>query len=560
MKKNFIAKMSILLACIMLICVSLTGCFGSGGDNSDPTPKEYTIQYSDDAGIHTLTVTEGKLYSLESVPYKFGYEFLGLYDAQTGGTQYVGADGGSLSPYNDKADKVLYPQFKPIDYTVILDYGNATVTGERSLTVAYNATLPELPKNLTLEHNEFTGWYTEAGGKGTQVADAYGNLPVVSVLNEENFKLDDSKRVYLYAGFELEKYTVTFIFDNDMPSEEVEVPYNTPISQVVSKTRNDKKEAGLTWSKSKTGEVFNGNVTDDIVLYVQEWAPVIELNGNGADVTPIVARAGSTISLPTPTKPLAKFLRWEDENGQEKDISTMPTESMTLNAVWQAKIEFDENGGTDVDDISKPAGESISLPTPTKEGYLFAGWYTAQKEQYARKTMPSAGIALKAGWYEIKTETIVKIPSTNVIFMNLTKPSTDNCYNGLSTEQLLDVWANGLEFKFGPNYGVYGATITIEWHFKAQRIDNSSNLIKDKMHFEFYSEKRISSSTLLSSHIIDIDNSAYKDYNFTSTHTISDSLYMFWFCNEPASGYSNNACIKDFYYTIHYPNTSNLYL
>ena len=85
MKKSFIAKMSVLLASIMLVCVSLTGCFGSGGDNSDPTPKEYTIQYSDDAGTHTLTVTEGTPYSLESVPYKYGYEFLGLYDAQTGG-------------------------------------------------------------------------------------------------------------------------------------------------------------------------------------------------------------------------------------------------------------------------------------------------------------------------------------------------------------------------------------------------------------------------------------------------------------------------------------------
>ena len=401
MKKSVIIKTGIFFASMILICVVLMGCsfFNS-------TPKNYTIQYSDEAGTHTLTVTEGMPYSLENIPYKYGYEFLGLYDAQTGGTQYVGATGASLAPYKDKENKVLFPQFKPIDYTVILNYGEATITGERSFTVAYGTTLPELPRNLVLEHNKFTGWYTEAEEKGTQIADTYGNLPLVSVLNEENFKLDESKRIYLYAGFSLETYTVTFCFDEGLPSEKVAVLYNTPISQIVPKTRNSKKKAGLSWSKSQGGEAFTGNITEDMVLYVKEWAPVIELNGNGADVIPLVAKAGSTISLPAPTKPVAKFLHWEDENGKIQNITKMPSTSMKPDAVWQAKIEFDENGGTDVDDISESAGQSITLPMPEKDGYIFAGWYTADKEEYTQTKMPSTGIALKAGWYKAKEKTV----------------------------------------------------------------------------------------------------------------------------------------------------------
>ncbi len=407
MKHKFFQNLSLFCMVVMVASLLLTGCFGlEEGD------KEYTIQYSDDAGIHLITVKKGSPYSLESIPYRFGYEFLGLFSAQTDGTQYVGADGASLSTYNEKKNIVLFPHFKPIDYTVVLDYGDATVTGDRSFTVPYNTELPELPHDLTLVHSVFKGWYTEADGNGTQISDKYGNLPVVSVLNESNFKLNETKRVILYAAFDLQTYAVTFHFDGDLPTETVQVPYGTPIDKVVPKTRNNKKQAGLVWTRDADGaNEFHGEVTGAMELYVKEWAPVIELNG--ADIPPIVARAGSSVILPEPTKPLAKFLRWETADGETASYSAMPAESVTLNAVWQGKIEFDENGGTGVTDISKAAGESVNLPAPEKEGYIFAGWYTADKELYTATKMPSEGIALKAGWYK-KSEKSITLIDNNV--------------------------------------------------------------------------------------------------------------------------------------------------
>ncbi len=48
---------AILISCMAL----LSGCslFGGGGDadNTTPTPKEYTIQYTDDIGTQQITVT-----------------------------------------------------------------------------------------------------------------------------------------------------------------------------------------------------------------------------------------------------------------------------------------------------------------------------------------------------------------------------------------------------------------------------------------------------------------------------------------------------------------------
>ncbi len=404
--------------CAVLAMLFFCTAFFAGCDNTLDDAKEYTIQYTDDSGTHQITVTSGMPYSLDVIPQKTGYVFTGLYDAEVGGTQYVSANGASVSPFTDKKNMVLFPQFKAKDYTVILDYQGSAVTGGRQFTVPYGSSLPELPKNLTGEHKVFSGWYTKANCEGVQVADAYGLIPVVSVLNDTNFDLS-GEYVYLYAGFEGEKFTVTCCFETGMDTEELQIEYGTPVSQIVPKTRVN-GNAPLTWSKTQDGEAWNGKVESDMVLYALEYAPVIELDSNGGGkVNPVVARAGATISLPTPTKDMSKFAYWEDMQGNKYTSTTMPSKSISLKAVWQAKLVFDENGGSDVDDISVTAGEKITLPTPEREGFIFAGWYTTEKEQYTSTTMPSTGVKLKAGWYKSKEKTKIVVNSSENIEWNL---------------------------------------------------------------------------------------------------------------------------------------------
>ena len=120
-------------------------------------PKEYVIQYTDDSGTYKLTVTDGMPFTLDVVPTKEGYKFIGLFDAEVGGTQYVSASGASLAPFTDGKNMVLFPQFKANDYSVILDYQGAQVPGQREFTVAYGDRLPELPVNLQGAHKTFVG-------------------------------------------------------------------------------------------------------------------------------------------------------------------------------------------------------------------------------------------------------------------------------------------------------------------------------------------------------------------------------------------------------------------
>ena len=192
---------------VIMLCIMLSACDAFGGNKEEAAPTTYTIQYTDDEGSHTITVKDGDPYSLETVPTRDGYTFDGLFDAEVGGTKFVSASGASLAVFSEKKNIVLFAHFTPNQYTIALDFQGAEVIGSRQFTVGFGQPIPELPKGLTLEHSKFTGWYTEPNGQGSQIADQYGNKPVVSVLNNTNFDLSN-ELIYLYAGFEADTYTV----------------------------------------------------------------------------------------------------------------------------------------------------------------------------------------------------------------------------------------------------------------------------------------------------------------------------------------------------------------
>ena len=561
MNKKSVNSIGIVLLIWMFCLVLLSSCglFGSGGndDGGQPALKEYTIQYTDDIGTHTLTVIDGATYSLEVLPERTGYNFLGLFDAEVGGTQYVNAKGTSLAPFTDKKNLVLFPQYKAKEYTLVLDYQGAAVMGERSYTVKYDGKLPELPKNLVLEHSVFMGWFTEENCGGIQVADAYGLIPDKSTVDEKIFDIgNEGEYLYLYAGFGVEKFTVMFNFGSGIPAEEIEVEYNTPISEVVPSTRNEDGFAVLSWSKTQSGsQIFTGNVTDDLVLYAIDWAPVIEFNTNGGKkVTPIVAKAGSTLSLPQAERENYKFLYWEDVNGKQTDITKMPAESMLLKAVWQAMLVFDENGGTAVKDISQAAGTSITLPTPEKKGFIFAGWYSEDKVKYTTTSMPTESVVLKAGWY--KAENI----KLTVIENDMDKKVIDDD-NKLTTKKrkkidLSEIMPNipeeGVEisytihFRWGNTYQNYSATGTLALYDGGEF--NSS--------FEL-SRKKLSHGNGEDSYLSD---------SFSGTATIYNNILYLYYAGEGKGkwglngAYGYDVAFYDINIELSYPDTSNLYL
>ena len=536
-----IRVVGLIMAIVSLFSVFAVGC----GDGSG---TECYIQYTDDEGVHQITVTNGSFYSLDSIPQREGYEFLGLFDKAEGGTQYVGANGSSLDIYMGKKSMTLYPQFRVREYTVILDFQGAEVTGSRQFSVPYGASLPELPKNLTLEHSTFSGWYTMENCGGVQVADNFGLIPVSSVLNGKNFDLS-GEYVYLYAGFEIEKYDVTLNFGDGLPAETIKVGYNTPIKNIIYKTRSADGKAVYSWSESETDEtkLFTGRVTKGMELYAVEWANVIDFDTDGGkEIAPIIERYGAGITLPTPTRDMYKFVCWE-KDGTSVNFVTMPAEGMTLKAVWNAKLIFDSNGGQEIDPISEKAGTSIKLPSPEKEGYIFAGWYTADKDKYESTVMPSVSAQLKAGWYKAKEQTKIYIPSDDYEYAE--GSSEPNI-------QVIDMK------KIDPDADFSGkTTIKLHIHFKSHHYASGMGYSGyTNLNYGIYSESKRSDSTTLFKKIFEHNNlQVYQTRDFDATIDVKDGVFYIIYDKATQSAFRDVA-IADYYIVYKYPDTSKLYL
>ncbi len=130
----------------------------------------------------------------------------------------------------------------------------------------------------------------------------------------------------------------------------------------------------------------------------------------GSNVATIVAEAGSEIAAPTaPTKEGYNFLGWYLGN-VEYTFSIMPETNITLVAKWEEiviptleyTITLDVNGGAALDQasITAEAGTPIELPTPTRDGYNFLGWYNGEVK-FEEAVMPEANVTLVANWEEI---------------------------------------------------------------------------------------------------------------------------------------------------------------
>jgi len=532
--------LAILLVFLSATCILVACNKDNEGDNMPPAT--YTIQYVDDSGTHNISVSTGELYSLDSIPSKKGYEFIGLFDAEQGGTQYVHSNGSAIAAFTDNRNLVLYPQFKPKEYTLVLDYGQAAVTGSRQIKVNYGQTLPDLPINLTVENKNFAGWYTQADKKGTQIADKFGLIPQNSILTEETFDLSDTRGfVYLYAGFKGEEFTVRFYYGNDPTPEEVLVEYGTYISEVITTRRVDGK-AAISWTKaSGSDEVFTGKVEGEMILYAYEYAPVIEFNANGGNsVNPIIAKSGSSITLPTPTRENYKFAGWYTSGGSKYTSTLMGTESVSLTARWNPILIFNTNGGTEVDDISAEVGTRITLPKTEKDGFMFAGWYTEQGQEYTATSMPQNSIKLVAKYWKVEIKKYVIIDDSKQASNSITSPSMDRGCNTLDVSEIYNVGVRNVRIKVQYKSKRVGATSSsphfqyMNWYY--------TNTASDAYLVWTYSDRHIDSEW----------------HTFTQSTELTLKSNKFYICLYNSASHAYGYWIN-FWVEIEYPDMSKLY-
>ena len=117
----------------------------------------------------------------------------------------------------------------------------------------------------------------------------------------------------------------------------------------------------------------------------QEYTVTFDANGGSVNPSSATTKDGKLESLPTPTRGGYDFLGWytEKDGGEKVITDTVFTKDTTIYAHWQKQaaqeytVTFDANGGSVTPSGSSTKdGKLESLPTPTRGGYDFLGWYT----------------------------------------------------------------------------------------------------------------------------------------------------------------------------------------
>ncbi len=431
MRKSFRAIKKSVVVCLLTVSMLLSGCEISFTDWFKPKPSDeaedtvYTLQYTDDTGIHQILVEDGALYSLETLPQRTGYDFVGLFDAEVGGTQYVSAAGASLAPYSDKKNMVLYPRFKPKEYTFYLNYGESSTSGVPYVKADYGSILYGLPTYLQASEvsKEFCGWYTQSGGGGIQVATASGSIAGNALVQEPLIDVDEPT-AELFAYFAVKVFTVSFYSqDGEMLLATMQLPYGANVNDAAKDVMQNNK-AVLSWSTIRNGTPFTGIIDHDMSFYARELGIRVTFDADGGSSVAAIdlSEDEALTSLPDCTRSGYSFVGWYDANGNLCEDGYKPSGNTTLTARWRANqytATLKAEGGSVGQTVySVTFGTKYQLPVPTRTGYDFCGWYSGDTQ------MTDANGASLTKWYSTYNETLYarwQLKETETVYVSLNR-------------------------------------------------------------------------------------------------------------------------------------------
>ncbi len=332
----------------------------------------------------------------------------------------------SIDAYKDSACWSAFTNFKPL-YNLKLANGSAV----DSVEVMYGDTLPEPVKEGFL----FDGWYTADStnftttsgicadtlyahwqkiytvvlidGANVQNLESYSREHLLPTPTKADYTFKGwynadgklftapifTQDTVLYAQWQQNTHTLTLI-DGDsvahLTASNGHVTLPTPAKSYYS---------FVGWFTADSVQfTANSALTTDTTLYAhwQKHAYVIALV-DGSSVSTIEVNDGK-ISLPAPTKSDYSFDGWYNADSVAFTNNSKLYSDTIIYAHWTQNvysiIYFDGAKAT----TKKVSNGHYTLLTPTKAGYTFQGWYTADSVQFTTDSLLSANIILYAHW------------------------------------------------------------------------------------------------------------------------------------------------------------------
>lgn len=327
------------------------------------TNPTYTITYNANGG-HVSSVTQSVKYEGNCVlltPTRDGYDFVGWY-----------YDGSKITSgkWLINRDVTLVAQWAPKTYQIVYLL-------ENGVNHVSNPTTYETGMTFTLFDPSKTG-YAFLGWTGNGISTPTKNLQI---------KSSDYGDKTFTANWSTNTYDVTFNADGGQCSTQTaKYTYDSFVTLPVP-TRTDYDFVG--WYNGIT-KVENGTwkIADNCTLTakweLKRFSINYELNGGeNNSLNPNAYTKETEVTLFDPTRTGYSFIGWTTD-GISTPTKTIKIEkgsvgTKTFTANWEANTYtaiFDKNGGVcDIETQDFIFDESCSLPTPTRIGYTFEGWY-----------------------------------------------------------------------------------------------------------------------------------------------------------------------------------------
>ena len=280
------------------------------------------------------------------------------------------------------------------------------------------------------------GWYTEDFGQGTKVGGAGASF---------TFPAEDTT---YYAN-----WSPNYIVAYDANGGTVSLAYDTYAGTALTlptPTNGAKTFEG--WYTEAEGGTKVGTAGDsyiptaNIQLFAQ-WSEniLVTFDGNGgtADTNSDTYDHVNPITLPSATWAGHQFNGWYTEaTGGTKvgdaGANYAPTEPTTLHAQWTAyTVSFDGNGATNPSDLSAGSDGTVTLPTPSRTGYSFNGWYSATSggTKYGNggaSYTPTGNIIMHAHWNVQSYTLSASTSESTTVFKNTSGTTiTSAAYNSV---------------------------------------------------------------------------------------------------------------------------------
>ena len=349
------------------------------------------VSNTDETTVDKKTIVFNTKVGELPVPTKKGYTFLGWFNGENK------VDENFKMPAKNVT---LTCKWSINSYNLIFNTGFEDIKKDNKV-IKYNEKYGELPV-LTRDGYTFYGWKNFDG----------------ETVNADTIISDSD--VQLTADWSINSYKVTFNSNGGKESyDEKTVKYLDTL--------------GVLPVPTKVGHTFEGwfngdeKVSEDTVMSFKDMSLVAKWSVNKYTLSfntgfeelkensKSVAYDTAFGELSVLTREGYTFNGWVDSEGAKvSDTNKMPASDIELTADWtinQYKVSFDTNGGIESYDERSYDYNSLlnDLPTPTKKGYTFLGWYNGENKVEEDYRLGAKDINLRAEWsinsYRLNYET-----------------------------------------------------------------------------------------------------------------------------------------------------------